>query len=188
MGNMLGPKKPAIRSHAEPATFRSIMSAFPTGVTVITTTGQDGEAKGFTSNAVTSVSLDPPMLLVCVALTSETLPVLRKTRRFVVNFLKGGEHEISDRFARKGDGKFDGIDYHDHEGLPVLHDHTIAHAICETETEIEAGDHIVLFGRVTDGDAIVGQTQPLLYYRSKYTSWPVRGRRPPERSGPPDWL
>jgi len=185
---MPGPKKTANGSHAEPATFRSIMSAFPTGVTVITTTGADGEPKGFTSNAVTSVSLAPPMLLVCVALTSETLPVLRHTRRFVVNFLKGGEHEISDRFARKGGDKFDGVAYHNHDGLPVLRDHAIAHAVCETETEIEAGDHIVLIGRVLDGDAIVGQTQPLLYYRSKYTSWPIRGRRPPEHSGPPDWL
>jgi len=185
---MLGPKRTTSPSHAEPATFRSIMSAFPTGVTVITTTGQDGDPKGFTSNAVTSVSLDPPMLLVCVALTSETLPVLRQTRRFVVNFLKGGEHEISDRFARKGAEKFDGVEYDDQDGLPVLRDHTIAHAVCETVEEIEAGDHIVLFGRVLDGDAIVGETQPLLYYRSKYTSWPVRGRRPPEHSGPPDWL
>ena len=186
---MPGPERTVSRMHAEPATFRSIMSAFPTGVTVITTTGADGEPKGFTSNAVSSVSLDPPMLLVCVALTSETLPVLRETRRFVVNFLKGGEHEISDRFARKGDHKFDGVDYHEHDGLPVLSKHTIAHAVCETETEIEAGDHIVLFGRFLDGDAIVGQTQPLLYHRSKYTSWPIRGRRtPPEHSGPPDWL
>jgi len=184
---MLGRKQTA--THAEPATFRSIMAAFPTGVTVITTTGRDGEPKGFTSNAVTSVSLDPPMLLVCVALTSETLPVLRESRRFVVNFLKGGEHEISDRFARKGADKFDGLAYHDHDGLPVLGDHTIAHAICETEDEIEAGDHIVLLGRVLAGDAIAGETQPLLYYRSKYTAWPIRGRRnPPEHTGPPDWL
>jgi flavin reductase (DIM6/NTAB) family NADH-FMN oxidoreductase RutF len=166
------------------------MSAFPTGVTVITTTGLDGEPKGFTSNAVTSVSLDPPMLLVCVALTSETLPVLQESRRFVVNFLKGGEHEISDRFARKGADKFDGIAYDDHEGLPVLRNHTIAHAICETESEVEAGDHIVLFGRVLAGDHIVADAQPLLYYQSKYTSWPHRGRKrnEPEHFGPPDWL
>jgi flavin reductase (DIM6/NTAB) family NADH-FMN oxidoreductase RutF len=66
------------------------MGTFPTGVTVVTTTSSDGSFKGFTSNAVTSVSMEPPMLLVCVVLTSETLPVLRDAKRFVVNFLKDG--------------------------------------------------------------------------------------------------
>jgi flavin reductase (DIM6/NTAB) family NADH-FMN oxidoreductase RutF len=158
--------------HIDGATFRSIMSAFPTGVTVITTTATDGTYKGFTSNAVTSVSLTPPMLLVCVALTSETLPVLREAKRFVVNFLKSGEHEVSNRFARKGADKFDGVSCDSDDGLPVLREHTIAHAVCATEFEVEAGDHIVLIGRVLTGDAIQGKTQPLLYYQSGYPSWP----------------
>jgi flavin reductase (DIM6/NTAB) family NADH-FMN oxidoreductase RutF len=158
--------------HIDPATFRSIMSAFPTGVTVITTTAADGAYKGFTSNAVTSVSLQPPMLLVCVALTSETLPVLREAKRFVVNFLKSGEHEMSNHFARKGPDKFAGVSCDTHEGLPVLREHTIAHAICATEFEVEAGDHIVLIGRVLHGDNIAEDTQPLLYYQSAYPSWP----------------
>lgn len=153
-------------------TFRSIMSAFPTGVTVITTTSPDGSYKGFTSNAVTSVSMDPPMLLVCVALTSETLPVLRDAKRFVVNFLKSGEDQISNRFARKGSDKFDGIQCRDHDGLPVLAEHTIAHAVCTTEFEVEAGDHIVLIGRVEHGDVSESDVAPLLYYQSKYAPWP----------------
>lgn len=158
--------------HIAAATFRSIMSAFPTGVTVITTIAADGGYRGFTSNAVTSVSMQPPMLLVCVALTSETLPVLREAKRFVVNFLKSGEHAISNRFARKGLDKFDGVSCDTHEGLPVLRQHTIAHAVCATELEVEAGDHIVLIGRVLHGDVIAGDTQPLLYYQSGYPSWP----------------
>jgi flavin reductase (DIM6/NTAB) family NADH-FMN oxidoreductase RutF len=153
------------------ATFRSIMAAFPTGVTVITTCDADGTFKGFTCNAVTSVSLEPPLLLVCVAKTSETLPVLRQARRFVVNFLKSGEHEISAHFARKGPEKFDGISVGTTEGLPVLHDHVIAHAVCLTEDELEAGDHIVLIGRVVDGDTLPDDSQPLVYYRSKYPTW-----------------
>jgi flavin reductase (DIM6/NTAB) family NADH-FMN oxidoreductase RutF len=160
-------------AHLDPAIFRSIMSAFPTGVTVITTTATDGAYKGFTSNAVTSVSLHPPLLLVCVALTSETLPVLREAKRFVVNFLKADAHEVSNRFARKGPDKFDGVSCTAHEGLPVLHEHTIAHAVCVTELEVEAGDHIVLIGRVLHGDVIPADTQPpLLYYQSGYPSWP----------------
>ncbi|MBS1842813.1 MAG: flavin reductase family protein [Actinobacteria bacterium] len=152
-------------------TFRSIMASFPTGVTVVTTRDAEGEFKGFTSNAVTSVSLDPPLLLVCVALTSETLPVLRQARRFVVNFLKHGEHEISQRFAGKGEGKFDGVSHGIKDGLPVLDDHVIAHAVCTTENEIEAGDHIVLIARVSDGDVVAEGPQPLLYYRSDYPAW-----------------
>jgi flavin reductase (DIM6/NTAB) family NADH-FMN oxidoreductase RutF len=148
------------------------MAAFPTGVTVVTTTDADGAFKGFTSNAVTSVSLDPPMLLVCVALTSETLPVLRHAGRFVVNFLKSGEHETSDRFARKGADKFLGVSFDVCAGLPVLRAHTIAHAICTTEVELEAGDHIVLIGRVVDGHAIPTEARPLLYYQSTYLQWP----------------
>ena len=62
------------------ATFRTIMASFPTGVTVITTVDEDGSPKGFTSNAVSSVSMDPPLLLVCVALTSETLPIVQRSR------------------------------------------------------------------------------------------------------------
>jgi len=153
------------------ATFRSIMSSFPTGVTVITTTASDGSHKGFTSNAVSSVSMDPPMVLVCVALTSETLPVLQEAKRFVVNFLKDGAHAISNHFARKASDKFADISYEIHDGLPVLHEHTIAHAICATELEVEAGDHIVLIGRVTHGD-VLGDAQPLLYFQSKYPAWP----------------
>lgn len=155
----------------EPETFRSIMSSFPTGVTVVTTCDANGEFKGFTSNAVTSVSLEPPLLLVCVALTSETLPVLRQARRFVVNFLKHGEHELSARFAGKGSAKFDGVSVGTTDGLPVLHDHVIAHAVCTTETEIEAGDHIILIARVSAGDVLPEGAQPLLYYRSKYPTW-----------------
>jgi flavin reductase (DIM6/NTAB) family NADH-FMN oxidoreductase RutF len=156
----------------DPHTFRSIMSAFPTGVTVITTTDADGTYKGFTSNAVTSVSLDPPMVLVCVALTSETLPVLQNTKRFVVNFLKDGADHISNRFARKGSEKFDGVTTGDHKGLPILVDDTIAHAVCTTEHEVEAGDHIVLIGRVQHGDVADSDVSPLLYYQSKYAPWP----------------
>ncbi len=155
-----------------PATFRSIMSAFPTGVTVITTTDADGSHRGFTSNAVTSVSLDPPLLLVCVALSSETLPVLRTARRFVVNFLHSDAQDVSNAFARKGTDKFDGVAYEVRDGLPVLTEHTIAHAVCRTESEVEAGDHIILIGRVCTGD-LVSETDPLLYYQSSYPAWPA---------------
>jgi flavin-dependent trigonelline monooxygenase, reductase component len=162
----------AVSRSVLPDRFRNIMSAFPTGVTVITTTDRDSIPRGFTSNAVTSVSLTPPLLLVCVAATSETLPVLRQTRRFVVNFLKSGEDTVSNQFARKGPDKFAGVDYRLHDGLPVLSGHTIAYAVCSTEQEIDAGDHVILLGQVRGGAAIEAPVKPLLYYRSTYPSWP----------------
>lgn len=171
-GDPLGPRRPSDPLAASEK-FRSIMSAFPTGVTVITTTDGSGEFRGFTSNAVTSVSLDPPLLLVCVAHTSETLPALRESRRFVVNFLKSDEDEISNRFARKGPGKFDSATFYLCDGLPVLDGHNIAYAVCSTESEIEAGDHIILVGRVLEGEVIADHARPLLYYRSRYPSWPA---------------
>jgi flavin reductase (DIM6/NTAB) family NADH-FMN oxidoreductase RutF len=160
------------QQHIHPTTFRSIMASFPTGVTVITTTDSDGSPKGFTSNAVTSVSLDPPMLLVCVALTSETLPVLRDTRRFVINFLHSDAKDVSNTFARKSADKFAGVSHDIRDGLPVLTEHTIAHAVCTTEAEVEAGDHIILIGRVRDGD-VIDEADPLLYYQSSYPAWPT---------------
>lgn len=153
------------------ATFRTIMASFPTGVTVITTVDEDGSPKGFTSNAVSSVSMDPPLLLVCVALTSETLPIVQRSRKFVVNYLRSGQEDVSNKFATKGPDKFSGVDFDVEDGWPILRGHNVAHAHCITEFEVEAGDHLVIFGRVIDGDAQPDTHQPLLYYRREYPAW-----------------
>lgn len=159
----------------DPTTYRSIMSAFPTGVTVITTCERDGSRRGFTSNAVASVSLEPPLLVVCVAKTSETLPALRRARRFAVNFLKSGEQEISARFARKGDDKFEGLSCGTSSGLPILHEHCTAYVTCTTELEVEAGDHIMVVGRVLDGETAAEGIEPLLYHKGAFPAWPASG-------------
>jgi flavin-dependent trigonelline monooxygenase, reductase component len=176
-GGGANPEDPA-SANIDSGTFRSIMALFPTGVTVVTTRDTDGSCKGFTSNAFASVSLDPPLLLTCVALTSETLPTLRRTRRFVVNFLKTGEHAMAAHFAAKSHDKFDGLESTMvHRGVPVLRDHSVAYLACDTELEIEAGDHIILVGRVLDGESLVPESSPLLYHRRSYLPWPEE-RRP----------
>jgi len=93
-------------SGVERATFLASMAAFPTGVTVVTTAGEDGKPYGLTCNAFVSVSADPPLLLVSVDERSNTLPELQRTRRFVVNFLAAGRGELAKTFASKSAYKF----------------------------------------------------------------------------------
>src|SRR5919206_4658402 len=90
------PRKPLDR-----AQFFAIMGAFPTGVTIVATLDNEGQPKGLTSNAVCSVSADPPLMLVCVDKHSNTLPALRQSKRFVVNYLAAGRGELSNLFASK---------------------------------------------------------------------------------------
>jgi flavin reductase (DIM6/NTAB) family NADH-FMN oxidoreductase RutF len=162
------------------ATFFSLMSAFPTGVTVVTTLDAQGQPRGLTSNAFSSVSADPPLLLVCVDKRSNTLEALQSTRKFVVNFLREGRGPLSDRFASKLSDKFDGIAWRPAaNGQPVLHDDVLAWAECTVEAEVPAGDHIIFIGRVEAGQPPAPDSQPLMYFRRTYASWPE-----PIRNGP----
>jgi flavin reductase (DIM6/NTAB) family NADH-FMN oxidoreductase RutF len=154
------------------ATFFAIMGAFPTGVTIVTTLGSDGKPRGLTSNAVCSVSAEPPLLLVCVDKRSNTLPSLLDSRRFVVNYLSAGRGDVSNLFASKEADKFAGIAWRfASNGMPWLHQDSLAYAECVTEREIDAGDHVVIVGRVVGGEAPVPGSEPLLYFRRTYGAW-----------------
>ena len=149
--------------------FTAIMAAFPTGVAVVTTLDAAGAPKGFASNAVTSVSAEPPLLLVCVDRTSRTLPSLLARGAFCVNFLKDGRHEICRKFASKCDDKFEEIAWMTvGSGLPLLTEDSLAHAECVTESIIEAGDHLIVIGRVVAGRPPAEEERPLAYYRRCY--------------------
>jgi flavin reductase (NADH) len=155
--------------------FLDIMTAFPTGVGVVTTLGPDGAPCGLTSNALASVSADPPTLLVCVAKTSRTLPALLARRGFVVNFMAEGSEEICARFASRASAeeKFAGLEWSpDPDGLPHLHAHAVAHARCRTEAEVEAGTHLILLGRVVGGE-LHPTRAPIAYVGRAYRSWPA---------------
>src|SRR4051795_7408100 len=102
-------------------TFLRVMSAFPTGVAIVTTLEADGTPRGLTTNAVTSVSADPPILLVCVDRNSRTLPALLHSKRFAVNFMRDDSAEISRTFASKADDKFDRVAWKPGlGGIPLL--------------------------------------------------------------------
>jgi flavin reductase (DIM6/NTAB) family NADH-FMN oxidoreductase RutF len=158
------------------ATFFAIMGAFPTGVTIVTALDTDHQPRGLTSNAVCSVSAEPPLLLVCVDRRSNTLPALRHSRRFVVNFLLADRGDVSNLFASKEPDKFASVAWRPAtNGMPLLHADTLAHAECVLEREVEAGDHLILIGRVEGGQPPQPGTQPLMYFRRTYATWPMPG-------------
>jgi flavin reductase (DIM6/NTAB) family NADH-FMN oxidoreductase RutF len=158
--------------YVDKATFFAIMAAFPTGVTVVTTLDENGEPKGLTSNAVCSVSAEPPLLLVCVDKRSNTLPALRASGKFVVNYLAAGRGELSNLFASKEPDKFASVAWRPaRNGMPWMHIDSLAHAECSTVQEIEAGDHYVFLARVEDGQPPAPGTHPLMYFRRTYGTW-----------------
>ena len=152
--------------------FRALVGSFPTGVTVVTTVDSTGTPKGLTSNAFSSVSADPPLLLVCVDKRSNTLPALQETKAFVVNFLAEGRGDLSNKFASRDPDKFAGITWTASErasGAPILADDVLAYAECTTYQEIDAGDHWIFLGLIEGGAASDGS--PLTYYKREYSTW-----------------
>jgi flavin reductase (DIM6/NTAB) family NADH-FMN oxidoreductase RutF len=151
--------------------FVHIMSAFPTGVAIVTTLEPDGTPRGLTTNAVTSVSADPPILLVCVDRASRTLPALLHSKRFAVNFMRDDCAEICGLFASKADDKFARVAWRTGKtGVPILHEGAVAHAECSTLEELEIGDHVVVTGLVEAGVAPDPADVPIVYFRREYSS------------------
>ncbi|MEU3090302.1 flavin reductase [Streptomyces massasporeus] len=151
------------------AVFRDAFAALPTSVAVITTTDAHGTPKGLTSNAVCAVSMDPPLLLICVDKSSRTLPALLQAEGFVVNFLSEDAEHVSRKFATKSGDKFAEVQYRAASRAadsPVLYADSAVHLECATESRIEAGDHWILLGRVLDG--AVHDRGVLLYHRRSY--------------------
>lgn len=152
------------------ALFREIMGTFPAGVVVVTATEAAGKHRGLTVSAFCPVSLDPPLVLVCVDRTSNTLPAIRESGGFSVNILCAGRQELARFMASKHDDKFVQRDWRPApvgEAGPVLHGDTAAWIACRTERAIEAGDHWVFIARVMDGGVRPGEI-PLAYSRRAF--------------------
>ena len=146
--------------------FRKVLSHFASGVTVITTCDSDGRPTGLTASAFTSVSLDPPLILVCVAHKSQSYPALLERGCFAVNFLRSGQEDLSKRFATSGLDKFDGVPHRISPlGVPVLTE-ALAHVECVTVNRHVEGDHTVFIGRVENSGT--SDATPLIYFRGKY--------------------
>lgn len=147
------------------------MGSFPSGVAIVTTRDWDGNPRGLTSTAVASVSAEPPLLLVSVDVASRTLPALRNARRFVVNIIGAGRRDLGALFASKEDAKFARVAWSKTgAGLPYFPD-AVAWAECTTVQEIESGDHVVILGRVEDGEVGSLSEVPLVYCRRTWGAW-----------------
>ena len=153
------------------AEFREAMGHFATGVTVVTSVDTDGEPVGTTANAVTSLSLDPPLVLVCFDLGSTTLRAIRGHGAFVVNVLAAPQQHLSRNFARRGlAAAWDGIKHRrGPTGSPRLED-VLAVLECTVEHALPGGDHEIVVGRVRHAETSANPSGPLVFFRGGYAS------------------
>jgi flavin reductase (DIM6/NTAB) family NADH-FMN oxidoreductase RutF len=145
---------------------RRVMGHFATGVTVITTLRKSGELHGLTANAFTSVSLVPPLVLVCVDKKADSYPCFDESKVFTVNILAADQEAISRRFAVSGGEKFQGIAYRDGaNGAPIL-EGSLGYIECRVTTAIDGGDHTIYLGEVEQAET--REAKPLLFFRGGY--------------------
>jgi 4-nitrophenol 2-monooxygenase / 4-nitrocatechol 4-monooxygenase, reductase component len=148
-----------------PDEFREVISYFATGVTIVTAL-HDGRRYGTTASAVTSLSLEPPMLLICMNKESETGRAVAAAERFAVNILGEGQAALATRFAHKGGDKFDGVATTPGQWDEPLIEDALATLECRVVEQTTGGTHIVFFGEVEAASARGGA--PLAYYRGRF--------------------
>jgi flavin reductase (DIM6/NTAB) family NADH-FMN oxidoreductase RutF len=151
--------------NVEESTFRDAISLFATGVTVITSRTDDGPV-GMTASAVTSLSLHPVLLLVCISTRLPTHEVLESTGRFAVNVLGESDSALALRFATPGIDKFSEIRHTDRGGVPVLNS-SIAYFVCDVHERFPGGDHSIFLGAVRQLGLRRG-AQPLVYFGARF--------------------
>ena len=149
------------------ATFRRVLGHYPTGVCVVTAIQPDGTPAAMVVGSFTSVSLDPPLVAFFPDRGSSSWPKIQQAGKFCVNILGSHQQDVCQRFAAKGDNKFEGLEYRlSANGSPVLED-VVAWIDCKLDVVHEAGDHFIVLGHVCELD-IARPEQPLLFFRGKY--------------------
>ncbi|MFQ5382537.1 MAG: flavin reductase family protein [Dehalococcoidia bacterium] len=154
--------------------FRSALSRFASGVTVVTARSGDGTDVGFTASAFSSLSLDPPLVLVCLDRSAESFPVFEQAPSFAISILGADQEEAAVRFATRGADKFGGsvLEAGDATGLPLVAG-AIAHLECAMHDQLEGGDHVILVGRVVR--AASNGDRPLLYFNRAFGEFDAGG-------------
>jgi flavin reductase (DIM6/NTAB) family NADH-FMN oxidoreductase RutF len=164
-----------------PTEFRTALRSFAAGVTVVTTRDREGRPSGLTASAFTSVSLDPPLVLVCVDHTATAHPDFQDRGWFAVNVLRREQEALSRRFAVSGGDKFRGVPCHEGPtGLPLL-DGALATLECRIVEAHDAGDHTIFIGQVEA--ASVADGRPLVYFHGGYHSLTPASGAPPGDAG-----
>ena len=146
--------------------FRQLLGRFATGVTVITAEDAEGNPAGMTANTLASVSLNPPLVSVCIDHAADMHRTLAQAASFTVNILSAEQENVSRRFAEQGSRKFEGIGFSRTDRGAIVLDGVLAHIECDKVAEHPAGDHSIFIGRVVGGRSREGE--PLLYYRGGY--------------------
>lgn len=154
------------------ADFKAAMRHFPTGVTVVTSV-REGEPRGVTVSAFASVSLDPPLVLICINREARSYLYISSSQVFCVNILAGDQRHLAERFAGKlREHQFDGVEYDvDVTGAAVLRG-TVAHLDCEVAEEHHAGSHSIFIGRVVSAKSRTGS--PLGYYNGDFHDFGIK--------------
>ena len=153
-------------SAIDPAELRRCLCSFVTGVTVITVLDDDGKPIGMTANSFNSVSLDPPLIVWSLRTNARAYPVYSTAKRFVVNILSEEQVDVSNRFAKSGPDRFDGVATTPGIGGVPMIDGCSAYLECRTEATYPGGDHLLFLGRV---ERIVGSARkPLAFGAGKY--------------------
>ncbi|MDT4288273.1 flavin reductase family protein [Methylomonas sp. MO1] len=155
--------------------FKNALKLWASGVTVVTTQGRDNQPRGMTATAFSSVSLDPPQILVCLNQATDTGAALLESRRFAVNILNSAQEDVSNQFAgsTNQEQRFASIAWQAGDnGAPILSE-ALAVLECRVVQQVQAGSHWVIIGEV---DSVVcREGDPLLYYHSAYRTVAIQG-------------
>jgi flavin reductase (DIM6/NTAB) family NADH-FMN oxidoreductase RutF len=146
--------------------FRRVCAQFATGITVVTVTDPEGQPHGLTVNSFSSVSLNPPLILVSIDLRSSVLPHFLSNPSFAVNVLSADQEALSRVFSTPGLRRFEGVSWRCGELCVPLLDDCLAHMECSTVRSVDAGDHTLFIGEVRR--AVHREGKPLIYFNSCY--------------------
>jgi flavin reductase (DIM6/NTAB) family NADH-FMN oxidoreductase RutF len=150
------------------ATFRSVLGRFASGVTVVTIRDADGTDHGMTVSAFCSLSLVPPLVLICVEKGASMFDALAQSTRFVVNVLESAQEELARRFAEEHPDRFDGVGFTRGLTGAAIIDDSLATIECAVLSRHSGGDHTIVIGSVIG--AATREGRPLLYYRGGYAT------------------
>jgi flavin reductase (DIM6/NTAB) family NADH-FMN oxidoreductase RutF len=148
--------------------FRAALSKFASGVTVVTTKDSKGNLHGITVSAFCSVSLKPPLILICIEKNAGSHNAFDESKLFIINVLREEQMHHSNHFASPLEDKFEGVEIEEGaEGIPVLKD-TLATLECKLVETCEGGDHTIFIGQIEK--AIINEGKPLIYFHGDYRS------------------
>jgi flavin reductase (DIM6/NTAB) family NADH-FMN oxidoreductase RutF len=159
-----------MRPPVDSAAFRKACGTFATGITIVTVMGPDGNPHGITVNSFTSVSLEPPMVLVCIDRKATILPQLEAAQYIGINVLSEDQRDLSAQFARRGMDRFESAPWFSGQFAVPLLEGSLSHYECAVHTVAEGGDHLIFIAEVLHLQCFAGR--PLLYFASSYATLP----------------